>query len=63
VYVSTQAPVTFDMTTPEFSQVRNPEPSESPSTNKNDAEKDEDNNGSLNTNKDDKAQKEDINNE
>jgi hypothetical protein len=35
---STQVPVTFDITTPELSQVRDPAPSESPSTNKNDAE-------------------------
>jgi hypothetical protein len=63
VYASTQAPVTFDMITPEFSQVRDPAPSESRSTNKDDAEEDEDNTESLSTNKDDEAQKDESNNE
>jgi hypothetical protein len=44
VLISTHAPVNFDLDTPEFSQVRDPAPSESPNTNKDDAEEDEGNN-------------------
>jgi hypothetical protein len=53
----THAPVNFDMNTPEFSKVRNPAPSESLITNKDDTEEDEGNNEILNTNKDNEAQK------
>jgi hypothetical protein len=53
VSASTHAPVTFDMTTHEFSQVRDPARSESRSTNKDDAEEDEGSNQSPSTNKDD----------
>jgi hypothetical protein len=63
VFVSTQAPVTFDIGTPESSQVRDPAPGESPSTNKDYAEEDESNNESLITKKDDEAQKDESNNE
>jgi hypothetical protein len=63
VFVSTQAPVTFDIATPEFSQVHDTAPSEIPSTNKDDAEEDESNNESLSTNKDDEAQEDESNND
>jgi hypothetical protein len=55
VSASTWAPVKFDMNTPEFSQVRDPAPSEIPSTNKDDTEEDEGNNESMSTNKEDEA--------
>jgi hypothetical protein len=58
---STQAPVTFDMTTPKFSQVHDLASSENPSTNKDDTEEYEGNNESMSTNKDDDAQKDESN--
>jgi protein tyrosine/serine phosphatase len=53
----------FDIAIPEFSQVRDPAPSESPSTKKDDAEEDESNIESLSINKDDEAKKGESNNE
>jgi hypothetical protein len=55
VFASAQGPVVFDLCTPEFIQVRDPARSESPSTNKDEAEEEERNNKSLRTNKDDEA--------
>jgi hypothetical protein len=63
VFASTHAPVNFDIATPEFSQVRDLAPSESPITNKDDTEEDESNNEILSTNKDDEAQKDKSNKE
>jgi hypothetical protein len=55
--------VHFGLGTPIFSQVRDPAPSESSSTNKNDTEEYEGNNESMITNKDDESQKDEINDE
>jgi hypothetical protein len=63
VLVSTQAPVHFYLGTPEFSQVRDPAPSEIPSTNKDDTEEDGGNNESMSTNKDDESQTDESSNQ
>jgi hypothetical protein len=63
LFASTLAPVTFDIATPEFIQVRDSAPRESLSTNKDDAEEYKINNESLSINKDDESQKYESNNE
>jgi hypothetical protein len=63
VLVSTQALVHFDLGTPAFNQVHDPEPGKSPSTNKDDTEEDEGTNESMSTNKDDAVQKDESNSE
>jgi hypothetical protein len=60
VFASTHAPVNFDMTTPEFSQVHDPAPSESLSTNNDNTEEDKGNNKSMSTHKDDEYQKDKL---